>query len=91
MISQGDLIEMHRNFLDMYKERPELFEAPTERQPGAHPALGASYGSVPINIAITINFDDHKGCNHRWKNYVGFSEAYKYCTKCSEKRNLDEQ
>lgn len=47
--------------------------------------------TVPINVTMTISFDGHKGCNHNWKNYVGFKEAYKYCTKCPEKRNLDEQ
>jgi hypothetical protein len=36
------------------------------------------------------NFDESR-CNHTWKTYIGFSQSYKYCTKCPEKRNLDEQ
>lgn len=47
--------------------------------------------TVTITIDTGVRFDHPKGCNHNWKNYVGFKEAYKYCTKCPEKRNLDEQ
>jgi hypothetical protein len=25
-------------------------------------------------------------CSHTWKNYVGFTETYEYCTKCDMKR-----
>lgn len=30
-----------------------------------------------------------KECQHEWADYVGFSERYKYCRKCDEKRNID--
>lgn len=26
-----------------------------------------------------------KECSHSWSNYVGFSESYKFCTKCDLK------
>lgn len=32
----------------------------------------------------------HSGCDHDWKPYIGFTESYKYCTKCPEKRHLNE-
>lgn len=25
------------------------------------------------------------GCNHEWKEYVGFTQKYNYCIKCDEK------
>lgn len=31
---------------------------------------------------------EEAGCNHDLKTYVGFSESYKYCTKCEHKENL---
>ena len=27
-------------------------------------------------------------CDHEWKSYVGFTECFKYCTKCNEKDKL---
>jgi hypothetical protein len=26
-------------------------------------------------------------CSHDWKEYIGFTERYKYCTKCDNKEN----
>lgn len=26
-------------------------------------------------------------CSHHWKEYIGFTERYKYCTKCDSKDN----
>lgn len=26
-------------------------------------------------------------CTHEWKEYIGFTERYKYCTKCDSKEN----
>lgn len=32
------------------------------------------------------SFKFSKGCDHDWKDYIGFSASYKYCTKCDMKR-----
>ncbi len=29
---------------------------------------------------------ENKACSHDWKEYVGFTQKYDYCTKCDEKR-----
>jgi hypothetical protein len=26
-------------------------------------------------------------CSHDWKEYIGFTERYNYCTKCDTKEN----
>lgn len=26
-----------------------------------------------------------KSCNHEWKQYLGLSESFQYCTKCDKK------
>lgn len=35
--------------------------------------------------------DQHKHheikCSHDWKEYIGFTERYNYCTKCDNKEN----
>lgn len=28
-----------------------------------------------------------KSCVHEWKEYIGFTERYNYCTKCDSKEN----
>lgn len=27
-------------------------------------------------------------CFHDWKEYIGFTESFKYCTKCDKKRDI---
>lgn len=28
-----------------------------------------------------------KSCNHNWKQYIGFTDTYKYCEACNEKQS----
>lgn len=56
-------------------------------------------GAAEIKLAsaadsvLDLDFDSPYGvsnivdkCNHRWKTYVGFTESYKYCEICGEKK-----
>lgn len=37
------------------------------------------------------DFDQDDGqCKHHWRNYIGFTESFKYCTKCDERREIDD-
>jgi hypothetical protein len=38
-------------------------------------------------LPVPGSFKPH--CEHDWKSYTGFSESYKFCTKCSEKVGSD--
>lgn len=29
-----------------------------------------------------------ESCNHTWKEYIGLTESFKYCTLCDEKEKL---
>lgn len=44
---------------------------------------------VPDGYTLDTTILDElpNGCNHNWKMYHGFTEAYEYCTKCNEKKN----
>jgi hypothetical protein len=38
------------------------------------------------------DFDqDHGQCKHDWREYHGFTESFQYCTKCDERRDIDEE
>ena len=39
-------------------------------------------------IYKTPMFEDSKSCDHDLKQYIGFSESYKFCSKCNYKENL---
>jgi len=35
-----------------------------------------------------FDYNNKGGCNHDLKEYYGFTESYKYCTKCDHKERL---
>jgi hypothetical protein len=38
------------------------------------------------------DFDnDDNQCKHDWKEYHGFTESFQYCTKCDERRDIDDE
>ena len=45
------------------------------------------YGVDSLPSGIQPKKDEY--CWHDWKEYVGFREQYKFCTKCGIKENLD--
>ncbi len=50
--------------------------------------LAPRYRRVGSEAILSITYPGVKpetGCAHDWKNYLGFTESYKYCTKCNEK------
>lgn len=60
----------------------DIFKIPKDSNARLNHAFGM------MNVVQT---DGHTGCNHNWKQYVGFTESYRYCTKCTEKRNLNDE
>lgn len=43
----------------------------------------------PIDNVIIPWDEDDDSCKHDWKPYIGFTESFKYCIKCDERRELD--
>lgn len=88
------------NFKKNFPTMEEFYNySKQNRKPGAPAILGAPFGTqtyqrvgnqVTISIGNRgiIGIDLGNGCNHDMKKYVGFSESYKYCTKCDHKENL---
>jgi hypothetical protein len=48
------------------------------------PAGKIPVGQLPTSIAYTFMLGED-GCNHIYQQYHGFSESYRYCTKCDHK------
>lgn len=47
--------------------------------------------SLPEGFVLRWDYEsDDSSCKHNWKNYLGFTESFKYCTKCDEKRDVYE-
>lgn len=48
----------------------------------------AIYGQASISLTPdTLGLiEPPTGCAHRWRQYVGFREAYEFCETCDEKR-----
>ena len=46
----------------------------------------------PCIIPWDEDFDQYDGqCKHNWKEYHGFTESFEYCTKCDERRDIDDE
>lgn len=54
-------------------------------------------GAKALVIGVTHSVDEHgnlraidvgNGCDHKFETYHGFTESYRYCTKCDHKEGL---
>lgn len=44
-------------------------------------------GNTTINLPHGISVDmDKIGCNHSWKEYLGFNDSFTFCTKCDKRK-----
>lgn len=59
-----------------------------------HKSMGHGEIELPPGIVWSVPFgdsfdQDDCGCKHEWKDYIGMTDAFKYCVKCDEKKDID--
>lgn len=59
-----------------------------DRKVGAPPSLGAPFETFSIEFSGGDWKMSKEGCSHDMKHYRGFTEEYRYCTKCDHKENV---
>jgi len=75
----------------VWKKIPAFYDGPIDLYPGSTKSLYIydHNGSLVYDNGVALEQTksvDKSRCFHKWKEYVGFTEAYSYCELCDEKR-----